>query len=157
MARRAIPTTGKSSFPFGVGQGPKRRAANDLKRSDANKAAAGRRLVKLPTWGRVAAVSRTLRGSKCLVMAKAGRAAPHAQLPATERHNKLATFALRDPGAQKLKGFITDTQLFRSAAAVLRCSTGSSGVAPIPARCLKMTQERQALMSGLATSERPLR
>ena len=129
------------AFRFGVQQGEKLRAVDDLKRSQTNRAAAIRTPVNLPTWDHFSAVIRTFQEAKMsegLAMAKADHRDAYKQLPVRKDQECFAIVTLRDPTSGKLRGFIPKTQLFGATAAVLNYNTVSRVMATIAVRWLGM-------------------
>ena len=96
------------AFRFGVQQGGKLRAEDDLKRSQTNRAAAIRTPVNLPTRDHFSAVIRIFEEAKMSegsAMAKADHRDAYKQLPVRSDQECFARVALEDPASGKMRGF----------------------------------------------------
>ena len=135
------PQLANPAFRFGVQQGDKLRAVDDLKRSQTNRAAAVRTPVNLPTWDHFSAVIRSFqeRGlSENLAMAKADHRDAYKQLPVRDDHKMFAVVTLKEPDSGEMRGFVPQTQLFGATAAVLHYNTVSRVMASLAVRWLKI-------------------
>ena len=135
------PQLANPAFRFGVQQGDKLRAVDDLKRSQTNRAAAVRTPVNLPTWDHFSAVIRSFqeRGlSENLAMAKADHRDAYKQLPVRDDHKMLAVVTLKEPESGEMRGFVPQTQLFGATAAVRHYNTVSRDVAEMAVSWLRV-------------------
>ena len=122
---------------FSAQQVGKLRSADDLKRSSTNEAAFVKTPVNLPSWGHIAQRSMLFdRGGELrpLAMAKADNADAYKQLPIKRADELAVVVALRNPPDGMRRGFIPRTQLFGSAAAVLRYNFCSRVIVPLACR-----------------------
>ena len=154
------PQLANPAFRFGVQQGTKLRAVDDLKRSQTNRAAAVRTPVNLPTWDHFSAVIRSFHEkgmSENLAMAKADHRDAYKQLPVKEDHKMLAVVTLKEPDTGEMRGFIPQTQLFGATAAVLHYNTVSRVMASLAVRWLKIPCMGYFDDFGIITTERAIR
>ena len=129
------------AYRFGVEQTSTLRAADDLKRSSTNEATAILTPINLSSWDHVAQICTFFRAegeTRPSAMAKAGRADAYKQLPMEELDELAAAITLKQPRKKKRFGFIPKTQLFGSAAAVLRYNCLSRVLASLACRYLNL-------------------
>ena len=122
---------------FGLQHGEKLRAVDDLKRRQADRAAAIQTPLKLPMRGHVAAIIQTFREkgtSGSLAMASAERRGAYKQLKARGDHKMWAVATLKDPASGQMRGFFSQTQLAGARTAVRQYSTVSRIMATMAVR-----------------------
>ena len=135
------PVLANPAFRFGVQQGSKLRAVDDLKRSATNDATFVSTPINLPSWGHIAQICALyyLKGDRRpLAMAKADHADAYKQLPATTEDELAAAVTLKNPAGGQWYGFVPHTQLFGSTAAALHYNCLSRVVASLACRVLKI-------------------
>ena len=111
------------AFRFGAQRVDKLRAVDDLKRSPAKKATVVKTTINLPSWGHIAQMCMLfdMEGEACPVaLAKADHADGYKQLLLKEDGELAAVVTLTNPTDGLRSWFIPCTQLFGSAAAILR-------------------------------------
>ena len=135
------PVRANPAFRFGVQQGEKLRAVDDLKRSATNDATSVATPINLPSWDHIAQMCALyyLKGyRRPLAMAKADHADAYKQLPVTTKDELAAVVTLKDLVDGNWYGFIPRTQLFGSTAAVLHYNCLSRVIASLACRILKI-------------------
>ena len=109
------------AFRFGVEQGSKLRACDDLRRSRTNFPCVVETPIKLARWDHLAELTNLVNdGSRDWVFFIADHEAAYKQLPLDYSHAKLAVIALRSPHDGRWYGFLSRTLMFGAIAAVLR-------------------------------------
>ena len=108
------------AFRFGVEQGSKLRACDDLRHSRTNLACVVETPIKLVSWDHLAELTHLVNdGTRDWAFMKADHEAAYKQLPLDHHHAKLAVIALRSPTNGMWYGFISRTLMFGAIAAVL--------------------------------------
>ena len=108
------------AFRFGVKQGAKLRACDDLRYSRTNLACVVETPIKLVSWDHLAELTHLVNDrTRDWAFLKADHEAAYKQLPLDHYHSKLAVVALRSPLDGKWYGFISRTLMFGAIAAVL--------------------------------------
>ena len=135
------PVQANPAFRFGVQQGEKLRAVDDLKRSATNEATFVATPINLPSWDHIAQMCSLyyLKGDRRpLAIAKADHADAYKQLPVATKDELAAVVTLKDLVDGRWYGFIPRTQLFGSTAAVLHYNCLSRVIASLACRILKI-------------------
>ena len=129
------------AFRFGVLQGEKLRAVDDLKQSYTNAAAQVLTPINLPTWDHFSSLIKLmtkLAPSLPLGFAKADHSDAYKQLPLRPDHRGLAAITLREPSSGRWRCFLPNTQVFGSTTAVLQYNCLSRVIATLARRLLKI-------------------
>ena len=129
------------SFRFGVQQGNKLRAVDDLRQSRANEATSVQTPINLPTWDHFSALCcqvQELAPSAKLAMGKADHEDAYKHLPLRPEDRDLAAVTLRCHDDGKHYCFLSRTQLFGSTSAVLQYNCLSRVIATLAVRLLKI-------------------
>ena len=101
------------AFRFGVEQGSKLRACDDLRYARTNLASIVETPIKLVNWDHVVGLSNILNASdRDWSFFKADHEAAYKQLPLKASNAKLAVVALRSPIDQRWYGFVRRTMVF---------------------------------------------
>ena len=109
------------AFRFGVEQGSKLRACDDLRHARTNLACIVETPIKLASWDHVAQLSNLVNtGSRDWSFFKADHEAAYKQLPLAPEFSKLAAVALRSPVDHLWYGFVSRTMVFGAVAAAIR-------------------------------------
>ena len=135
------PTILNFSFRFGVQQGEKLRAVDDLRQSRTNDATFINTPINLPTWDHFTALTTLLRAlhpTAPLAMGKADHEDAYKQLPLLPSDRKMAAVTLKCPLDGNYYCFLTCTQLFGSVSAVLQYNCLSRIIATLAVRLLKI-------------------
>ena len=120
------------AFRFGVAQGEKLRACDDLKHALTNRACIVRTPIKLVSWDHVAEVCRRAASSRSdWHFFKADHEAAYKQLPMKWEHSRLAVITLRCPTDGKWYAFRSRTMVFGAVAAVLHYNVFSRVLAEL--------------------------
>ena len=108
------------AFRFGVEQGSKLRACDDLRHSRTNLSCIVETPIKLVSWDHLAELANLVNDrSREWSFFKADREAAYKQLPLDYRHAKLAAIVLKSPEDGRWYGFFSRTLMFGAIAAVL--------------------------------------
>ena len=109
------------AFRFGVEQGAKLRACDDLRHSRTNLSCVVETPIKLVSWDHLAELTNLVNdGSRDWGFFKADHEAAYKQLPLDYSHANLAVIALRSPTNGLWYGFLSRTLMFGAIAAALR-------------------------------------
>ena len=120
------------AFRFGVDQGGKLRACDDLKRSLTNLACSVLTPIKLVSWDHVAELCRLVSSAAFdWEFSKADHEADYKQLPLEGKHSQLAVIALKGPKTKRRYGFFIRTMVFGAVAAVLHYNVFSRTLAEL--------------------------
>ena len=115
------------AFMFGVEQGEKLRACDDLRHARKNLACVLGTPINLANWDHVAQLSNLVNaGSRDWAFFKADHEAAYKQLPLDAEKAKLAVAALRSPVDNRRYCFISRTMVFGAVAEVLRYNVSPS-------------------------------
>ena len=126
---------------FGEQHGGKLRAADDLKRSCANDAAAIQTPIYLPSWDHLVRLCGPYwfrSEMRPLATVKADHADAYKRLSLAEAHQDTALVTLRNPADQLSFGLIPKTQLVGSTAAMLYYNCFPRSIASLAFRFLKI-------------------
>ena len=108
------------AFRFGVAQGSKLRACDDLRYARTNLACVVETPIKLVNWDHVAELPNALNANgRDWSFFKADHEAAYKQLPLKDSHAKLGVVALRSPIGQSWYGLVSRAMVFGAVAAVL--------------------------------------
>ena len=108
------------AFRFGVTQGAKLRACDDLRNNLVNLRTAVLTPITLPTWGRLAQIAKFVSpSSKNWHFLKGDHASAYKQLPLGPQYANLTIVALRNPDTGLWMGFIPKVLLFGEVSAVI--------------------------------------
>ena len=125
------------AFRFGVEQGSKLRACDDLRHSRTNLSFVVETPIKLVRWDHLAELTHRVNdGSREWGFFKADHEAAYKQLPLDSSHAKLAVVAMRSPVGHKWYGFISRTMMFGAIAAVLHYNVFSRLLSEIVSKLL---------------------
>ena len=109
------------SFRFGVEQGAKLRACDDLRHSATNLARVVETTIELVIWDRLAEISNLVNTmGRVWSFFKADHEADYKQLPMGASHSSLAVIPLMSPRGNPRYGFIIRAMMFGAVAALLR-------------------------------------
>ena len=125
------------AFRFGVEQGEKLRACDDLRHSRTNLSCVVETPIKLVSWDHLAELTNLVSdGSRDWAFFKADREAAYKQLPLDSTHAKLAVIALRSPSDGRWYGFLSRTLMFGAIAAALHYNAFSRLLSEIDSKLL---------------------
>ena len=125
------------AFRFGVEQGEKLRACDDLRYSRTNLSCVVETPIKLVSWDHLAELSHMVNDhSRDWSFFKADHEAAYKQLPLEHSHAELAVIALRSPVDGMWYGFISRTMMFGAIAAVLHYNVFSRLLSEIVSKLL---------------------
>ena len=109
------------AFRFGVAQGDKLRAFDDLRRNCVNLRRTVWTPIKLPTWGHISQMRLGIRGRRTKwAFVKADHEAAYKMLPMAPGHANLALIALRNPTSGLRMACPPKALVFGAASAVLQ-------------------------------------
>ena len=125
------------AFRFGVAQGEKLRACDDLRHSHTNLSCVVETPIKLVSWDHLAELTNLVNdGSRDWAFFKADHEAAYKQLPLDYSHAKLAVVALRSPIDGRWYGFLSRTMMFGAISAVLHYNVFSRLLSEIVSKLL---------------------
>ena len=126
-----------AAFRFGVSQGSKLRACDDLRHNLVNVCTAVLTPITLPTWDHLAQMSKAVFPSaKDWAFIKGDHASAYKQLPLDPKFANLTVVALRDPSSGRWMGFIPKVLLFGAVSAVLHYNSFSRALGVLVNRYL---------------------
>ena len=129
------------SFRFGVEQGEKLRAVDDLRQSLTNQATFINTPINLPTWDHFTSLTNLLRDlmpNASLAMGKTDHEDAYKNVPLAPNDQDLAAVTLKCHSDGKPYCFLTRTQLFGSISAVLQYNCLSRIIASLAVRLLNI-------------------
>ena len=126
-----------AAFRFGVSQGEKLRACDDLRRNLVNVCTAVLTPITLPTWDHLAQMAKhVFPSTKDWAFIKGDHASAYKQLPLDPRFANLTVVALREPSSGRWMGFVPKVLLFGAVSAVLHYNSFSRALAVLVNRYL---------------------
>ena len=125
------------AFRFGVSQGSKLRACDDLRHNMVNLCTEVLTPITLPTWDHLAQLAKMVSPSAMnWHFLKGGHASAYKQLPLDPQYANLTIVALRNPSTGLWMGFIPKVLLFGAVSAVIHYNCFSRRLAVIINRML---------------------
>ena len=119
-----------AAFRFGVSQGEKLRARDDLRRNMANLCTSVMTPITLPNWGHMAQMAKRVHNSGIdWEFLKGDRESAYKQLPLGPRYANMAVVSLRIPSSGKWMAVIPRVLLFGAVSAVVRYKCFSRALA----------------------------
>ena len=126
-----------AAFRFGVSQGTKLRACDDLRHNLVNICTAVLTPITLPTWDHLSQMAKfVFPSTKDWAFLKGDHASAYKQLPLDPKFANLTVVALREPSSGRWHGFIPKVLLFGSISAVLHYNCFSRALAVLVNRYL---------------------
>ena len=119
-----------AAFRFGVSQGSKLRACDDLRHNMTNLCTSILTPITLPTWDHLAQMAKIAHlTNRNWDFLKGDHASAYKQLPLGPKYANLSVVTLRDPKTNKWNGFTPKVLLFGAVSAVLRYNCFSRSLA----------------------------